>query len=98
MPRAAKTIRRQIINAGIEYKKGNRKEAYELWKKATAARKLRYTEKNFKRKRAEEAAAAEAAAAKAAAEEAAKKAAEEAAAKKAEEEAAKAESTEESAG
>ena len=62
MPRSAKTNRRQIINASIEYKKGNRKEAYNLWAKADAARKERYASKHFKKKRAaDEAAAAESA-------------------------------------
>ncbi|MCK4661142.1 MAG: hypothetical protein KAV82_16600 [Phycisphaerae bacterium] len=38
MPRPNKTVRRQKINAGIEYKKGNRKEAYQLWAKAADGR------------------------------------------------------------
>ena len=60
MPRPAKTIRRQIVNAGLEYKKGNRKEAYELWAKAAEARKERCESKrNKKQKAAEEAAASE---------------------------------------
>ncbi len=54
MPRGAKSARRQKINAGIEYKKGNRKEAYELWQKAAAARKERYESKRNKHKKAEE--------------------------------------------
>ena len=63
MPRGAKTIKRQIVNAGIEYKKGNRKEAYQLWAKAADGRKEKYEGKHFKKKRAEDAAAAEKAAA-----------------------------------
>lgn len=58
MPRPSKTIRRQIINAGIAFKKGNRKEAYDLWAKAAAARKERFDAKRFKKKRAAEAAQA----------------------------------------
>ncbi len=56
MPRPAKTIRRQIINASIEYKKGNKKEAYALWAKATAARKERFEAKRNKKQKAAEAA------------------------------------------
>ena len=70
MPRPAKTTRRQIINAGIEYKKGNRKEAYEMWAKAAAERKQRREQKRNKKKAADEqAAAAKTAAAQAASEE-----------------------------
>ena len=58
MPRPAKTIRQQKINAGVEYKKGNRKEAYEMWAKAAAARKEHYEAKRNKKKRAAEQAAA----------------------------------------
>ena len=38
MPRPSKTVRRQKVNAGIEYKKGNRKAAYTLWDKAAGTR------------------------------------------------------------
>ena len=58
MPRPAKAIRQQMINAGAEYKKGNRKEAYEMWVKAAAARKEHYEAKRNKKKRAAEQAAA----------------------------------------
>ncbi len=58
MPRPAKAIRRQLIDAGIEYKKGNRQAAYAAWAKVAAARKDRYESKNNKKARA----AAEAAA------------------------------------
>lgn len=88
MPRAAKASNRQRINASIEYKKGNRKEAYALWEKAAAARKERLDAKRYKRKRASEAAAAAEAA------DAAKKA--EAEAKAAEKKAAESESDAES--
>lgn len=39
MPRPSKAVRRQKVNAGIEYKKGKRKEAYAMWSKAAAARR-----------------------------------------------------------
>jgi len=87
MPRGSKTARRQLINAGMEYKKGNRKEAYELWANATKARVERYEGKHFKKKRAEEAVATE----KAAAEKAATEKAEAEAAKAAADKAAEAE-------
>jgi hypothetical protein len=61
MPRPAKAIRRQVINAAIEFKKGNIKEAYELWGKAAQSRKERYEAKHNKKKRAAEAEAAKAA-------------------------------------
>ena len=38
MPRPSKTVRRQKVNAGLEYKKGNRKEAYKIWAKASEGR------------------------------------------------------------
>jgi hypothetical protein len=34
VPRPTKAFKRQKINAAIAYKKGERKEAYELWEKA----------------------------------------------------------------
>ncbi len=52
MPRPCKAIRRQLIDAGTEYKKGNRKAAYEAWAKAAAARKARYEAKHNKKQRA----------------------------------------------
>lgn len=58
MPRPAKASNRQRINAAIEFKKGNRKEAYVLWEKAAAARKERLDAKRNKKKRAAEEAAA----------------------------------------
>lgn len=93
MPRGAKTIKRQLVNAAAEYKKGNRKEAYQLWAKASDGRKAKYEAKHFKRKRADEAVAAQKAAAEKA--EADKAAAEKAAAEaKAAEEKATAEASE----
>ena len=34
MPRPSKTFKRHKTNAAIAYKRGDRKEAYELWAKA----------------------------------------------------------------
>ncbi|MHC4067125.1 MAG: hypothetical protein ACYSUQ_07330 [Planctomycetota bacterium] len=39
MPRPSKTIRRQKIHAGLEWKKGNREEAQKLWAEADKGRK-----------------------------------------------------------
>ncbi|MFQ5414612.1 MAG: hypothetical protein ACE5E6_09165 [Phycisphaerae bacterium] len=39
MPRPNKTFTRQRINAGIAYKRGDKKEAYKLWDKAAAGLK-----------------------------------------------------------
>lgn len=39
MPRPTKAIRRQLINAGIAWKKGDRKEAWKLWADADKTRK-----------------------------------------------------------
>jgi len=61
MPRPAKAARRQKVNAAIEYKKGNRKEAYKLWEEAAKSRKERLAAKQFKHKKAaDEAAGADA--------------------------------------
>ena len=38
MPRPSKAVRRQKVNAGLEFRKGNKKEAYSLWAKAAATR------------------------------------------------------------
>jgi hypothetical protein len=54
MPRPAKASRRQKINAGIAYKKGERKEAYDLWRKADQAVKDRAAAKRNKHKKAGE--------------------------------------------
>jgi hypothetical protein len=51
MPRPTKAVRRQLINAAAEYKKGNRKEAYELWQKAANTRKERLAGKRNKNKK-----------------------------------------------
>jgi len=39
MPRPSKACKRQKVNAAIEYKKGNKKEAYKLWEEAAQTRK-----------------------------------------------------------
>lgn len=39
MPRPTKAIRRQLVNAGIAWKKGDRKEAAKLWADADKTRK-----------------------------------------------------------
>ncbi len=62
MPRPTKAFRRQKIQAGIEWKRGNRKEAYKLWEKADTALKAARGAKRNKKKIAAEAAAAAAAA------------------------------------
>lgn len=49
MPRGTKALRRQKINAGLEYKKGNREEAYKLWSKAAASYKERLAGKKNKK-------------------------------------------------
>ena len=68
MPRPNKAFRRNKINAAIAYKRGDRKEAYTLWAKASAGiAELREKKQNKKGKAAAEVAAAEAAAAAAAA-------------------------------
>ncbi len=39
MPRPTKAIRRQLVNAGLAWKKGDRKEACKLWASADKSRK-----------------------------------------------------------
>ena len=59
MPRPTKAFRRHKISAAEEWKKGNRKEAYELWAKAAVGLKEhREKKRNKKAKAAAEAAAA----------------------------------------
>lgn len=50
MPRPSKAVRRQKINAGLEYKKGNRKAAYDLWTKAAGTRVELQVKKNKNQK------------------------------------------------
>ena len=52
MPRPNKAIKRQLVSAAEEYKRGNRKEAYDLWGKASAARKERLEKKRNKKAKA----------------------------------------------
>ncbi len=53
MPRPSKAVKRQRVSAGEEYKRGNKKEAYELWDKAAAARKELQAKKRNKKAKAE---------------------------------------------
>jgi hypothetical protein len=55
MPRPNKTFRRQKINAAIAWKRGDKKEAYELWEKAAKGTKDHRAEKRNKNKPAEDA-------------------------------------------
>ncbi len=50
MPRPTKVFRRQKVNAAIEWKRGNRKEAYELWEKAAQSLKEHREKKRNKNK------------------------------------------------
>ena len=63
MPRPTKVFRRQKVNAAIAYKRGDRKEAYTLWEKASAGLKEHQAKKRNKKKTAEAEAAAKAEAA-----------------------------------
>lgn len=65
MPRPTKAFRRQKLSAAQEWKRGNRKEAYDLWEKcATSMHEHAENKRNKKQKAADivAAAAAEAAA------------------------------------
>ena len=50
MPRPNKVFRRHKINAAIAYKRGDRKEAYELWQKAATGLKGLRDKKRHKNK------------------------------------------------
>lgn len=50
MPRPTKALNRTKLTAAEEYKKGNRKEAYELWAKAAAGLKEHRDKKKNKKK------------------------------------------------
>jgi len=54
MPRPTKAFRRQKVNAASEFKKGNRKEAYQLWEKAAQGLKDHQAKKRNKKKPAEQ--------------------------------------------
>jgi len=53
MPRPTKAFRRQKISAAAEWKKGNRKEAYQLWEKAAKGIKEHLAKKRNKKAAAE---------------------------------------------
>ena len=56
MPRPNKTMRRQKMNAAIAYKRGDRKEAYTLWQKAsTSLKELRQNKRTRHAAKPEEA-------------------------------------------
>ena len=48
MPRPTKTYRRQKIHAAAAWKRGQKKEAYKLWEKASAALKEHLAKKHKK--------------------------------------------------
>ena len=54
MPRPTKAFRRQKINAGIAWKRGERKEAYKLWEEAAASTKAHRDKKRTKKTKAGE--------------------------------------------
>jgi len=58
MPRPTKAFRRQKTSAAELYKKGERKEAYAMWEKASAAMKAHLEKKRNKKGKAAAAAAA----------------------------------------
>ncbi len=58
MPRPTKAFKRQKINAAAAWKKGERKEAYELWEKAAKGMKEHLAKKKNKNKPAADSAAA----------------------------------------
>ena len=68
MPRPTKVFRRQRVNAALEWKRGNKKEAYGLWEKAAAGLKEHRDKKRNKKKPADAPAAETAAPAEPAAE------------------------------
>ena len=53
MPRPNKALRRMKVQAATAWKRGEKKEAYELWEKAAAGIKERY-QKKFRKPKAEE--------------------------------------------
>lgn len=50
MPRPTKAFRRMKVNAAAAYKRGDRKEAYELWQKASDGLKEHQAKKRNKKK------------------------------------------------
>lgn len=61
MPRPTKAFKRQKVNAAAAWKKGEKKEAYELWAKAAKGMQEHLAKKRNKKKPADAAAAAQAA-------------------------------------
>jgi len=55
MPRPTKAFKRQKINAAAAWKKGERKEAYDLWAKAAKGMKEHLAKKKNKNKPATDA-------------------------------------------
>jgi uncharacterized Zn finger protein (UPF0148 family) len=53
LPRPSKTIQRQKIAAGLEWKKGNREQAQKMWLEADKARKEAQAKKHNKKRAAE---------------------------------------------
>ncbi len=54
MPRPTKAFKRQRINAALAYKRGEKKEAYDLWDKAAQGMKEHLAKKRNKKKAAED--------------------------------------------
>ena len=50
MPRPTKVFRRQKVSAALEWKRGNKKEAYTLWEKAAKGLKEHHAKKHNKKK------------------------------------------------
>ncbi len=50
MPRPSKTVHRQKIAAGVEWKKGNREQAQKMWLDSDKARKELQAKKRNKKK------------------------------------------------
>lgn len=59
MPRPTKAFKRQRANAAAAWKKGERKEAYELWAKAAAGLKEHQSKKKKNKQAGEQTPAAE---------------------------------------
>jgi len=59
MPRPTKAFKRQRVSAAAAWKKGERKEAYELWEKAAKGMKEHLHKKKHRAKAAEESPKAE---------------------------------------
>jgi len=58
MPRPTKAFKRQKVNAAAAWKKGEKKEAYELWEKAAKGMHEHLAKKRNKKKPAADAAPA----------------------------------------